>query len=109
MKTQSAPRNFGSAFVYEAQTLFLTAKPIVRYPIAVTLLAIVAFMFKTVPHFEMSQATVVYLMFAAAYGWELSLALLVMAAIFGVFKLLALLPVGVAITIVVVTMLYAGV
>lgn len=109
MTTQSASRKMtSSSFLQEAQTLFVTSQPAVRYSIALVLVSIAAGMMMFIPNFDMAYAAA-YLLAAGVYSWEISIGLAVMAAIFGVFKLLALLPFGLAIVVVAVALLYAGV
>lgn len=109
MMTRTASRKVtSSAFLQEAQTLFVTSQPSVRYAIATVLVSIAVGMMMFVPNFDMTYA-VAYMMAAAVYGWELSLALAIMGAIFGFFKLLATLPLAVAIILVAVIFIYAGV
>lgn len=108
MATQSASRKFAAALRYDAQTLFITSKPMLRYAIAFALVSVAAYMLKFQPHLDVTHAYA-YLAFAGVYAREISLGLAVMAVIFGIFKLLALLPLGVAIVVVAVAILYAGV
>lgn len=108
MTTQSAAKKRTNAFLYDAQTLFITSKPLIRYSIAAALVSVAVYLFMLVPQVDINHAYA-YLLVAGVYGWEISLGFAVMAAVFGVFKLLALLPLGLAIVIVAVAILYAGV
>ncbi|HYD18868.1 MAG TPA: hypothetical protein VEF76_10355 [Patescibacteria group bacterium] len=92
---------------YHGQTLFMTASPFVRYPIALTLAAVGAYMFIHSPPFAMSSA-LVYALVAGVYAWELSAALTIMAVIFCLFKLLAMLPLLAAIAVVIVACAFIG-
>lgn len=108
MSTQTSSVKKSSLLMQDAQTLFLTAAPHIRYSIAITLLMVVAAMVCFVPHFDVNYAYA-YAFIAGVYGWELSLGMVVMAGIVGVFKLLALLPLGIAIPVVICVLIFAGV
>lgn len=95
-------------FLTEAQTLFVTAKPQVRYPLAVLFASIAAYMMLFVPHADMNYV-LGYAAIAGLYAWEISAALAVMFALLGFFKLLAMLPFGLAVIVVMCIFIYAGV
>lgn len=108
MSAKGGQKKLSSVLLYEAQALFLTARPVVRYPIALMLAAVAAYMFKFTPHAD-SGYMAMYLMLAGVYAWELSIVLAVMAALIGAFKFLAMLPLGIAVVVVAVVILYIGV
>lgn len=108
MSSQTASKTLSTALMQDAQTLFLASKPHIRYSIAMTLLLGVWAMVCFMPHFDINHAYA-YALVAGVYGWELSIGVVVMAGIFGVFKLLALLPLGIAIPVVIAAFIWAGV
>lgn len=91
----------------DAQTLFVTSKPAIRYSIATALAAAGGYMFLHSPPFDMTYA-LVYAMIAGVYAWELSAGLFVMLAIFAIFKFLATLPLAVALLVVIVACAFIG-
>jgi hypothetical protein len=107
MRDRSNSRKLTDILLDDAQTLFMTSAPVIRYPIAAALAAVSGYMFLHSPPFEMSYA-LAYAMIAAVYAWELSAGLLLMAVIFGVFKFLASLPLIAAIIVVVVVAVFIG-
>ncbi len=107
MKDRSNSRKLTDILMDDAQTLFMTSAPIIRYPIAIALAMASAYMFAHSPPFEMSYA-LAYAMVAAVYAWEFSAGLFLMAMIFGIFKFLASLPFLVAIVVVIVVCAFVG-
>ncbi len=107
MKDRSNSRKLTDILLDDAQTLFMTSAPVIRYPIAIALAVVSAYMFRHAPPFDMSYA-LAYAMVAAIYAWEVSAGLFLMAVIFGIFKFLASLPFLVAIAVVVVVCVFVG-
>lgn len=108
MSAKGEQKKLSSVLLYEAQALFVTAQPAIRYPIALMLAAVAAYMYKFVPHADPMHMGL-YLALAGVYAWELSIMLAVMVALVGAFKFLAALPLGIAVVIVAVVILYIGV
>lgn len=108
MSSQISSVKKSSLLMQDAQTLFITAAPHIRYSIAITILLSVWGMLCFLPHFDVTYAYA-YAAIAAVYGWELSIGVVLMAGIIGVFKMLALLPLGIAIPVVIGVLIFAGV
>lgn len=107
MSDRSESRKRTSNLMDDAQTLFLTSRPAIRYPIAIVLAGTAAYIFAHSPPLDMTYA-LVYLMVAAVYAWEVSAGLFLMLAIFGIFKFLATMPLAVALVVVIIACILIG-
>lgn len=107
MGNRSDSRKLTDILLDDAQTLFVTSTPLIRYPIAAAVAAAGGYMFLHSPPFDMTYA-LVYAMIAAVYAWELSAGVMIMLAIFGIFKFLATLPLAVALVIVIIACAFIG-
>lgn len=107
MSDRTDSRKLTDILLDDAQTLFVTSQPAIRYPIAVAMAFVAGYMFTHSPPFDMTYA-LAYLMVAAVYAWEVSAGLFLMLAIFGIFKFLATLPLALALVIVIVACAFIG-
>ncbi len=107
MSDRRDSRKLTDILLDDAQTLFVTSAPAIRYPIALALASAGGYMFIHSPPFDMTYA-LVYAMIAAVYAWELSAGLVMMLAIIGIFKFLATLPLAVALVVVIVACAFIG-
>lgn len=87
--------------------MFTTARPQLRYPIAIALLALGTYAQHTLLHLK-SIYVVLYLLMVGMFAWEVLLGFMVMVAIFVVFKIVFMLPLGVAIALIVLAILFGG-
>lgn len=107
MSDRTDSRKLKDILLDDAQTLFVTSKPMIRYPIACALACASGYMFAHSPPFDMTYA-LAYLMLAAVYAWEVSAGLFLMLAIFGIFKFLATLPFALALVVVIIACAFIG-
>ena len=87
--------------------MFLSTKPQVRYPVAIALLAIGAYLYHILPALPPAYVAL-YLLVVGLFAWECLLGFAVMICIFIVAKTLFKLPVWAAIIVVVGAILFLG-
>lgn len=83
------------------------SSPLVRYPVAIAILAGGVYLERLIPGIQPFYK-IVYLALAGIFAWELALGVMVAIGILLVFKLLGQLPIGVTIVILFLAMMFFG-
>ena len=108
MRQRSAIRKFTDFILDDGQTLFISAKGFVRYPIAITLIATATYMLNFMPQVDPHHA-LAYVALSGVYAREITAGLAVAFVLFAFVKFLATLPLLLAAAIVVVVLAAFGI
>lgn len=87
--------------------MFINSSPLVRYPIAILILAGGLYLQRLIPNLE-SFYTVLYVLLAGVFAWEVALGFLMFICIMLAFKLVGQLPIGVTLVLLFLAAMFFG-